>query len=72
MKMELGGKTYAFDAPVMGIIMEGTVPEGVRAIGQVYAKNDPAACPLAYETRYGKGRILYTPIEFGNTIWIPE
>jgi hypothetical protein len=72
MKMELGGKTYAFDAPVMGIIMEVTVPEGVRAIGQVYAKNDPAARPLAYETRYGKGRILYTPIEFGNTIWIPE
>ncbi len=70
-KMTLEGKEYVFEKPVLGIRVQ-KVPKTMKRLGEITLKEGARPEAAMYFAKYGKGYVVYTPLDFGNTIWVPE
>ena len=70
-KMELEGVDYEFEKPVLGIRVQ-KVPKDLRKVGKAFFNGSDKAEAAAYMAKHGKGYVLYTPLDFGCAIWVPE
>ena len=70
-KMALEGREYLFEKPVLGVRVQ-KLPKDIKRIGELFLEGAARPEPAMVVARHGKGHVVYTPLDFGTTIWVPE